>query len=50
ATISAALQGFSTPIDEVDAMSRIIDPVFVGINTGINHFGKFFKDYKVSSW
>ncbi|KAA6379849.1 MAG: putative short-chain dehydrogenase [Streblomastix strix] len=49
-TVSAALKGFSTPIDECDAMSRIVDPIFVGINSGVNNFGKFFKDYKVSSW
>lgn len=52
---------FQTPIDEVDAAARILDPVFVGIN--IDHeerkvgekkaakdYGKFFKDYKETEW
>eukprot|EP00770_Monocercomonoides_exilis_P010217 MONOS_10166.1-p1 / transcript=MONOS_10166.1 / gene=MONOS_10166 / organism=Monocercomonoides_exilis_PA203 / gene_product=short chain dehydrogenase / transcript_product=short chain dehydrogenase / location=Mono_scaffold00450:37950-41322(-) / protein_length=1069 / sequence_SO=supercontig / SO=protein_coding / is_pseudo=false len=50
ATIKAALKGFTTPIDEVDAMARILDPIFVGYNKHVNHFGKFFKDYKASEW
>ncbi len=52
---------FQTPIDEVDAAARILDPVFVGINidhaTGTEKgknatkdYGKFFKDYKESEW
>ena len=55
---------FQTPIDEVDAAARILDPVFVGINmdtsatstagendkAATKDFGKFFKDYKESEW
>ena len=45
---------FQTPIDEVDAAARILDPVFVGINVYatsgldkvVKDYGKFFKDYK----
>jgi len=39
-----------TPIDEVDAMARILDPIFTGYNTGVNNFGKFYKDYKETEW
>ena len=50
---------FQTPIDEVDAAARILDPVFVGVNSdkespeseqGMKDYGKFFKDYKETEW
>ncbi|KAL3778211.1 hypothetical protein ACHAW5_009613 [Stephanodiscus triporus] len=49
---------FQTPIDEVDAAARILDPVFVGINSDatpecdkvVKDYGKFFKDYKETEW
>lgn len=44
---------FQTPIDEVDAASRILDPVFSGINGGRDcekDFGKFLKDYRETEW
>ena len=44
---------FQTPIDEVDAAARILDPVFSGINAGRNGekvSGKFLKDYKETEW
>jgi NAD(P)-dependent dehydrogenase (short-subunit alcohol dehydrogenase family) len=53
---------FQTPIDEVDAAARILDPIFVGVNEetmggddeekvfGKKVFGKFFKDYKDTEW
>ena len=49
---------FQTPIDEVDAAARILDPVFVGINLDatsgrdkiVKDYGKFFKDYKETEW
>ncbi|KAK2951572.1 putative L-fuco-beta-pyranose dehydrogenase [Blattamonas nauphoetae] len=50
AAVRAEEGGFSPPLDEVDAMARILDPIFVGVNTGVLHFGKFFKDYFVSEW
>jgi NAD(P)-dependent dehydrogenase (short-subunit alcohol dehydrogenase family) len=43
-------EGFQTPIDEVDAAARILDPVFVGINEGTLHYGVFFKDFELTEW
>ena len=42
--------GFQTPLDEIDAAARILDPIFDGIKTGKPEYGKFYKDYKVTSW
>ncbi|KAL7549526.1 hypothetical protein ACHAWF_012788 [Thalassiosira exigua] len=51
---------FQTPIDEIDAAARILDPVFVGVNLDkgakggcertTKDYGKFFKDYKETEW
>ena len=50
---------FQTPIDEIDAASRILDPVFVGVNSDtdlhvaerkMKEYGKFYKDYKETEW
>lgn len=47
---------FQTPIDEIDAAARILDPIFVGVNSrtngeqGLKEFGKFYKDYKETEW
>jgi NAD(P)-dependent dehydrogenase (short-subunit alcohol dehydrogenase family) len=47
---------FQTPIDEVDAAARILDPVFVGVDIDLNgktdakDYGKFFKDYRETEW
>jgi NAD(P)-dependent dehydrogenase (short-subunit alcohol dehydrogenase family) len=41
---------FQCPIDEEDAMARILDPLLSGVSTGINVFGKFFKDYHETEW
>lgn len=46
----AATNNFQTPIDEVDAMARILDPILVGARTGVNTFGQFYKDYKPTEW
>ena len=44
---------FQTPIDEVDAAARILDPVMcdlINSDTGTRMNGVFFKDYKLSEW
>jgi len=44
---------FQTPIDEIDAAARILDPIFTGVDGGPESkkdYGKFFKDYRESEW
>ena len=41
---------FQTPIDEVDAAARILDPVLTGVASGCRSYGQFFKDYRESEW
>ena len=44
---------FQTPIDEIDAAARILDPIFSGVNAGRDgekESGKFLKDYKETEW
>jgi NAD(P)-dependent dehydrogenase (short-subunit alcohol dehydrogenase family) len=41
---------FQTPIDEIDAASRIVDPIFQGVLYGSREFGKFFKNYTETEW
>jgi NAD(P)-dependent dehydrogenase (short-subunit alcohol dehydrogenase family) len=45
---------FQTPIDEIDAAARILDPIFTGVitnGTGTTQlYGKFLKDYRESEW
>ena len=44
---------FQTPIDEIDAAARILDPIFTGADEDggkENAYGKFFKDYRESEW
>jgi len=41
---------FQTPIDEVDAAARVVDPLVAGVNGGERVFGKFLKDYKETEW
>ena len=44
-------QDFQTPIDEIDAAARVLDPIFVGANgTSNNQYGKFLKDFAVTEW
>jgi NAD(P)-dependent dehydrogenase (short-subunit alcohol dehydrogenase family) len=42
--------GFEPPLDIVDGAARVLDPFFVGLNTGRHEHGRFFKDYKPSAW
>eukprot|EP00656_Telonema_subtile_P051553 TRINITY_DN6963_c0_g1_i1.p1 TRINITY_DN6963_c0_g1~~TRINITY_DN6963_c0_g1_i1.p1 ORF type:complete len:506 (+),score=168.33 TRINITY_DN6963_c0_g1_i1:264-1781(+) len=41
---------FQTPIDEIDAAARILDPVFSGMTAEQPAFGVFFKDYHETEW
>ena len=43
-------QGFHPPLDIVDGAARIVDPIFVGINTGTHTWGAFLKDYRPVDW
>jgi len=46
----AEAHDFQTPIDEIDAAARILDPVAVGRNDGARISGVFLKDYHVTEW
>merc|ERR1712087_389054 len=41
------MHNFQTPLDEIGAAARILDPIFCGVDDRSNTpaFGKFFKDY-----
>jgi NAD(P)-dependent dehydrogenase (short-subunit alcohol dehydrogenase family) len=41
---------FFPPLDVVDGAARVLDPIFVGLKTGVHPWGKFFKDYRVCDW
>lgn len=41
---------FQTPLDEIDAAARIVDPVLSGISDGDGPFGVFLKDYVKTEW
>jgi NAD(P)-dependent dehydrogenase (short-subunit alcohol dehydrogenase family) len=42
--------GFHPPLDHVDAAARILDPVFMGHESGEHLWGQFLKDYKPAPW
>jgi len=47
---TAEMSNFQTPIDEIDAAARVLDPIMVGINEKRFVFGKFLKDYRETEW
>ncbi|KAJ0394642.1 hypothetical protein P43SY_003840 [Pythium insidiosum] len=53
ATRIATEHNFQTPLDEVDAAARVLDPIFA-LHQADNQeppvFGQFLKDYKISEW
>eukprot|EP00049_Salpingoeca_infusionum_P012589 m.231216 g.231216 ORF g.231216 m.231216 type:complete len:682 (+) comp15216_c0_seq4:201-2246(+) len=47
----AKVHHFQTPLDEIDAASRVLDPIFLGMDPDTTPFrGVFLKDYDVTSW
>jgi len=42
--------GFEPPLDVVDGAARVLDPFLSGLATGEHAHGRFFKDYRSSSW
>ena len=43
-------RGTQPPFTIADAAARICDPIWTGLNTGNNQFGRLFKDYQIVSW
>jgi NAD(P)-dependent dehydrogenase (short-subunit alcohol dehydrogenase family) len=41
---------FQTPLDEIDAAARIVDPVLSGVADGGGPYGIFIKDYVKTEW
>ena len=50
AAATASNNNFQTPIDEIDAAARCLDPIFVGVRDGVREAGKFYKDYRETEW
>ncbi|ETK85481.1 hypothetical protein L915_09746, partial [Phytophthora nicotianae] len=46
----AQAHNFQTPIDEIDAAARVLDPIFVGYTSDKPVFGKFLKDFHETEW
>ena len=46
----AAEHSFQTPLDEIDAASRVIDPIISGVAEGGGPYGVFLKDYAPTEW
>ncbi len=41
---------FHPPLDTIDGAARVLDPIFVGVNTGEHPWGHFWKDYRAVEW
>ena len=51
AAAHAQAHHFQTPLDEIDAASRVLDPILSVVNgTGEPVYGKFIKDYRPVEW
>ncbi len=42
--------GFTAPLDAVDAAARVLDPIYDGLRTGRPMYGVFLKDFEKISW
>jgi NAD(P)-dependent dehydrogenase (short-subunit alcohol dehydrogenase family) len=42
--------GFQPPLDIVDGAARVLDPIFSVANGAEPSWGRFFKDYRPTSW
>ena len=49
-TLNPKRNHFQTPLDEVDAAARILDPILSVVNGGEHVHGKFLKDYRAIEW
>ena len=47
---TAVNNNFQTPIDEIDAAARVLDPIFSALQGGELLYGKFLKDFRDSEW
>jgi NAD(P)-dependent dehydrogenase (short-subunit alcohol dehydrogenase family) len=43
-------RGTQPPFTIADAAARICHPIWTGLNTGNNQFGRLFKDYQIINW
>ena len=50
AKATAERNHFQTPLDEVDAAARVIDPILSVVNGRPPLHGKFLKDYVPCEW
>jgi len=50
ATALTSSSGIQTPLDEIDAAARILDPIFDVVNGAEPVHGKFIKDYASTTW
>ena len=42
--------GSRLPLDAEDGAARILDPIFTSVNTGVNLYGVFLKNYHPAPW
>jgi len=42
--------GITPPLNSKDGAARVCDPIFHSLRTSRYSYGRFFKDYKLTSW
>ena len=50
AAANAERHNFQTPLDEIDAAARVVDPVLAAANGAAPVHGQFLKDYAQTEW